>query len=316
MDTAETLTVALSAAARGWHVFPLRPGTKRPALHSQANCPGTGQCSDGHQGWEQRATTDADRIRAAWSHAAYNVGLATGPSGLCVIDLDTLKSGETTADIPQPWRSAGATSGEDALAIVAEDAGQELPGDTLTVRTPSGGWHLYYAAPEGLALRNTGGERGQGLGWKIDTRAWGGYVVAPGSQVDGQLYECAYDATPAPLPAWLAERLTPAPSPPATVTPIHTARGQRPRYLEAAIRAESAKIHQARNGERNAALYAGAVALGQLVAGEALSEVEHEEVLLAAAARHIALGAYSETQARQTIRSGRTAGAKRPRRIA
>lgn len=314
MDTAETLTAALSAAARGWHVFPLRPGTKRPALHSQANCPGTGSCADCHQGWEQRATTDADRIRAAWSHAAYNVGLATGPSGLCVIDLDTLKPGETPADISEPWKSAGATSGEDVLAIVAEDAGQELPGDTLTVRTPSGGWHLYYAAPQGVVLRNTGGERGQGLGWKIDTRAWGGYVVGPGSHVDGHRYDCVHETAPAPLPTWLAERLTPEPPPTATVTPIR--RGQRSRYLEAAIRAESAKIHQARNGERNAALYAGAVALGQLVAGETLSEVEHEEVLLAAAARHIALGAYSETQARQTIRSGRTAGAKRPRRIA
>jgi hypothetical protein len=314
MDTADTLTVALDAAARGWHVFPLRPGAKRPALHSQAHCPLTGPCANGHRGWEQRATTDPDRIRAAWAHAAYNVGVATGPSGLCVLDLDTLKPDETTADIPQPWKAAGATNGEDALAVVAEAAGQELPGDTLTVRTPSGGWHLYYTAPPGIELRNTSGERGQGIGWKIDTRAWGGYVVAPGSQVDGQRYECIYDGVTAPLPAWLVERLTPAPPPPATVTPIR--RGRRSRYLEAAIRAESAKVHDARNGERNAALYAGAVALGQLVAGGCLSEVEHEELLLAAAARHIALGAYSEAQARQTIHSGRTAGAKRPRQIA
>ncbi|WP_174855817.1 bifunctional DNA primase/polymerase, partial [Streptomyces rishiriensis] len=29
------LRAALDAAARGWHVFPLRPGTKRPALHGE-----------------------------------------------------------------------------------------------------------------------------------------------------------------------------------------------------------------------------------------------------------------------------------------
>ncbi len=35
------LTAALAAAGKGWHVFPLRPGTKRPALHGEATCPRT-----------------------------------------------------------------------------------------------------------------------------------------------------------------------------------------------------------------------------------------------------------------------------------
>jgi hypothetical protein len=103
-----------------------------------------------------------------------------------VIDLDTLKPGETKADIPQPWRGAGVRCGEDMLAAVAEQAGHEVPGDTLTVRTPSGGLHLYFRAPEGVALRKTEGDRGNGLGWKIDTRAWGGYMVARGSLIDGR----------------------------------------------------------------------------------------------------------------------------------
>jgi hypothetical protein len=202
------------------------------------------------------------------------------------------------------------------LAIVADEAGQELPGDTLTVRTPSRGLHLYYAAPSGTALRKTEGERGQGLGWKIDTRAWGGYVVAPGSIVDGRAYELLCDREPAPLPGWLTERLTPAPPPPAPVVPIRSASGRRSRYLEAAIRAEAAKVHTAPGGQRNAALYAAAVALGQLVAGGALSEQEHEAMLMSAAGRHLACGAYSERQAHQTIASGLRAGANRPRRIA
>lgn len=314
MDTRDSLTrAALAAVERGWHVFPLRPNTKRPALHGHHDCPHTGPCADGHQGWEQRATTDPDRIRAAWSQAPYNIGLATGPSGLCVIDLDTCKPGET---IPPEYARQNATSGEDVLAIVAEQAGQELPGDTLTVRTPSGGLHLHYAAPSHVELRNTGGEQGRGLGWKIDTRAWGGYVLAPGSLIDGRAYEPLYDGAPAPLPGWMVTALTPASLPPAPVAPIRPATGRRSRYLEAAIRAEAAKVHNAPKGQRNACLYAAAVALGQLVAGGALTEAEHGSVLLTAAGRHIGCGAYSEAQARSTIASGLKAGANRPRQIA
>ncbi|MFH9768891.1 bifunctional DNA primase/polymerase, partial [Streptomyces microflavus] len=70
----QLLTVALEAAERGWHVFPLRPRDKRPALHGETACPGTGECAAGHRKWEQRATTDPDRIRKAWSAGAFNVG--------------------------------------------------------------------------------------------------------------------------------------------------------------------------------------------------------------------------------------------------
>jgi hypothetical protein len=312
----QLLTAALAAAARGWHVHPLRPGMKKPALHGRADCPRTGICAAGHQGWEQRATTDPDRIRRAWTQAFYNIGLSTGPSGLCVIDLDRLKPDETEADIPARWKSAGATSGEDVLAIIADEAGQPLPGDTATARTPSGGLHLYYAVPAGVVLRNTEGDRGNGLGWKIDTRAWGGNVVAPGSITPDGRYEWLYDGPPAVLPTWLAERLTPAPPPAAPVLPIRPARGRRARYLEAAIRAEAANVHQAPRSQRNATLYAAALALGQLVAGGALTEAEHQSVLLTAATRHISEGAYSERQARQTIASGLRAGRNRPRHIA
>ncbi|WP_348650569.1 bifunctional DNA primase/polymerase, partial [Catellatospora sp. KI3] len=45
------MSAALAAAAAGWHVFPLTVGTKLPAITS----------------WEQRATTDPDRIRRCWS---------------------------------------------------------------------------------------------------------------------------------------------------------------------------------------------------------------------------------------------------------
>ncbi|MGW9479169.1 bifunctional DNA primase/polymerase [Saccharomonospora azurea] len=311
-DNAGTVAAALDAATRGWRVFPLAPGGKQPVLHGRERCFGTGPCVDGHRGWEQRSTFDTDRIRVAWSRAAYNIGLATGPSGLCVLDLDAPKPGEA---VPDELARQGVRSGEDMLAVVAEKAGQPVPSETLTVRTPSSGLHLYFTAPDGVQLRNTSGERGNGLGWKIDTRAWGGYVVAPGSRTAAGVYEFVYDGPVAPLPDWLVQRLVPAPPPTAPVTPIRPKAG-RSRYVEAAIRAEAIKVRDAARGQRNAALYTAAVALGQLVAGGALSEAEHTEVLLAAARGHINVGAYSETQARKTIASGLHAGMRRPRRIA
>lgn len=313
MSTASSLLpAALDAAARGWHVFPVRPGAKRPpALHGYDRCPGTGICEQGHQGWEQRASTDPARVRGAWSTGQFNIGLATGPSGLIVIDLDAAKPGESP---PPPWdQEPGIRSGQDVLADLAEQAGQPLPLDTLTVSTPSGGLHLYYRAPEQAALRNTAGTR---LGWKIDTRAHGGYVLAPGSIVDGRTYTITHDTDPAPLPGWLLARLRPAPLPPPPQRPAPVTSSRRDRYLQAAIVAETTKVTEAGTGQRNAALYAAAVALGQLVAGGALTETDVTEALLRAAHRHIDVGAYSHRQATHTIASGLRTGARRPRQVA
>jgi hypothetical protein len=308
------LAAALDAAGRGWPVFPLHPGTKRPALHGHARCPGHGPCADGHQGWEQRATTDPDRIRRAWSTAPFNIGLATGPAGLVVVDLDTRDHTDPDDVVPPRWAAYGATGGADVLAILAAEAGAKVPA-TRTVVTPSGGRHLYFTAPAGVVLRNTAGDRGTGLGWKIDTRAHGGYVVAPGSHTPDGAYRVAEDLAVAELPGWLAARLAPPPPPAVPAGPIRTGSGRRDRYLAVALRAETARVHDAPASQRNACLYVAAVALGQLVAGGSLPEHEARTTLLSAAARHLALRAYSPQQAEQTISSGLRAGAKRPRRI-
>ena len=64
------LAAALAVAARGWYAHPLLPGGKTSALHGERTCSHTGECAGGHVKWEQRATTDPDRIRAAWSAGA------------------------------------------------------------------------------------------------------------------------------------------------------------------------------------------------------------------------------------------------------
>lgn len=300
-------SAALAAAEHGWPVFPLMPGTKRPALHGYATCPRTGVCGAGHQGWEQRATTDPDRIRAAWSADVFNIGLATGPAGLVVIDLDVPKPGDQPA--PAPWDQAGTFTGEDVFLLLCDQAGQVPPVDTFTVATTSGGTHLYYRAPDGGTIRNSAGTA---LGWKIDTRARGGYVVAAGSIVAGRPYTAVFDYEPVPLPAWLADRLTaPPPLPPTGPVQVRN----RSAFVNAAVRNEVRAVESA-TVNRNAALFGAACALGELVAGGQLSEQEHRDALTAAASGHIAAGAYSARQAAQTIASGLRHGARRPRTVA
>jgi hypothetical protein len=305
---------AMAATEHGWRVFPLRAGSKHPALHGTDRCPGTGDCRDGHRTPEQRAVaTLSGRDRNGWRVKGWNVAIATGPSGLLVVDLDVPKP----EDKPRPdaWNMLGINEGRDVFAVVCEQAGQPVPWDTYTVRTPSGGTHLYFTAPQGVQLRNTGGDRGRGLGWKVDTRAWGGHVVAPGSVVDGQPYSVENDTAPRPLPQWLRERLTPPTLPKAPTAPVARVQGRRRAFLQAALDGEVKRVTSAQS-ERNWALYHASVALGQLVAGGSLSEQDVRATLLAAAAGHIADGAYSERQAHLTITSGLRAGAARPRRVA
>ncbi|MEV5779897.1 bifunctional DNA primase/polymerase [Streptomyces sp. NPDC052287] len=294
-DGSAQLTAALDAASRDWRVFPLIPGDKRPAV------------SD----WETRATTDPDRITQAWTAGAFNVGIATGPSGLIVIDLDKPKHPGDTP--PAAWAQHGVTDGADVLAVLCTGHSQPFPGDTYTVRTWSGGTHLYFLAPEGEPLRNTAGDSARGLGWKVDTRARGGLVVGAGSTVAGHPYKVTHPRPVAPLPGWLADLLRPAPLPPQTpITVALTGHGRRTAFLRSAINGEVERVTGSGPHEHNNALYVAAVALGQLVSGGELGEADVTGWLLTAA---LQVG-QGEREARRTIASGLRAGAQRPRTVA
>ncbi|MDI3344365.1 bifunctional DNA primase/polymerase [Streptomyces sp. AJ-1] len=285
------LSAALCAAERGWHIFPLRVGDKRPATTE----------------WESRATTDRERIRRCWSHAPYNIGVATGPSRLVVIDLDTAKGPD---DIPPAeWAEHGARDGADVFRFLAERHDEHLfAPETFGVATGSGGAHLYYAAPEGTELRNTAGK----LGWKVDTRAGGGYVVGPGSTVNHRPYEVTANVPVAVLPEWLTELLRPAPLPPQKPITVALAPDRRGKWLQSAINGELERVTGSGPDQHNNALYIASVALGQLVAGGELSEPEVTE-WLAAAALQVGQG---DREARRTIASGLRTGARRPRAVA
>jgi hypothetical protein len=260
------LRAALDAAARGWPVHPLRPGSKAPALHGATRCPRTGECADGHRTFEQRATLDPDRIRAAWTARPYNVGIATGPAGLLVVDLDTLKpkDGKDTPD------------GVSSFAALCERAGQPAPA-TRTIRTPSGGRHLYFAAPPGTRLGSTKGT----LAPKIDTRGWGGNLVAPGSITAAGPYTVLDDRPPAPLPTWLHTALTTPRTPtPVPFRPIPVRDASR--LAAIVLERETSAVAASSEGGRNAELLRAVRAVGRFVAWGDLDRTTVEQAFQAA----------------------------------
>ncbi|MFE1976619.1 bifunctional DNA primase/polymerase [Streptomyces hygroscopicus] len=280
------LRAALDAAERGWAVFPLRSGTKRPALHGEDSCPRIGDCAGLHRKWEDRATIDPNRIRRAWGDVPFNIGIATGPSGLVVVDLD----------VPKTKASADTPSGVTNFRALCERAGQAVP-TTLTVRTASGGQHLYFTAPAGARLGNSAGR----LGKRIDTRAWGGYVVGPGSTTPGGAYAVIDPAPVAPLPEWLYALLSPRQAARAVIDPPSartTARASR--YASTALTAETAAVQHAEEGERNATLLRAARALGRFIAWGDLPRSVVEDALQAAGE----WAGLPDAECRTTIRSG------------
>ncbi|GAA3841693.1 hypothetical protein GCM10022403_087300 [Streptomyces coacervatus] len=144
------VVAAINYALHGWKVFPLSPGSKEPL-------PGTRGFLD--------ATSDITTIVhwfGQWPKA--NVGIATdAESGIWILDVDPKNDG------PRSLEALRAGLGDESLM------------DTYTVRTPSGGLHLYYVWPDGARLpRKINLFKGQGMPG-IDLLGSGGYAVAPPS---------------------------------------------------------------------------------------------------------------------------------------
>lgn len=154
------LAAALDYAARGWPVFPLVPGGKKPVIPKPKG---------GNGGWHM-ATTDAAQIRAWWQRwPRANIGMPTGaPSGVIVIDEDPRNGG---------------------------DAAPLLLPPTLAATTPSGGRHFYYRYPaDGKRIpKDNGGKLARG----VDGLADGAYVVlAPSLLSDRTRYRWQDESQP------------------------------------------------------------------------------------------------------------------------
>lgn len=171
------LGAALRWAARGFRVFPLAEGTKDQPLVSHSI----------------EATTDVSIITAWWKDPVtgaernHNVGIST--TDMVVVDLDTRDGKQGVAN----YLGAGGTF------------------DTFTVRTPSGGFHLYFHGPDSATVANLLGSKNANSG--VDIRSHGGYVVAAGSETQaGQrtsqgAYTVEQDLSVAIVPDAIAGRL-------------------------------------------------------------------------------------------------------------
>lgn len=145
------LEYATKLAKMGFKVFPLRENDKRPLFKGSAQTQGT---------------TDLNQIRDIWTqHPNANIGIATG-DGLTVIDVDTI--------------TAHGVDGENSMLEYQVDNG--FINETLEVTTPTGGKHYYYLTDNEYSNKAS-------ILPGVDVRGLGGYVVGPGSTINGTLYE-------------------------------------------------------------------------------------------------------------------------------
>lgn len=182
--SAETpLAYALAYTQRGWPVFPLHT-----PIDDACSC---GHVCDraGKHPRTARGLLDASTERAqvcswwrTWPQA--NVGIACGPAGLAVVDVDPRHGGD-----------------ESLAELVAEHG--PLPATIETI-TGGGGRHLLFENPPGLIVKS------RTIAAGLDMKAGGGYICAPPSlHASGRRYEFEFSRHPkstplAPLPDWLA----------------------------------------------------------------------------------------------------------------
>lgn len=123
--------------------------------------------------WYNHATTDPDKIRSMWRMPViggefdYNIGVDC--TDMVVVDVDT-KEGKNGH---HEYVSLGGTY------------------ETLVIRTPTGGFHCYFQGPD---------SSNASIASAVDIRSHHGYVVGPGSTIDGVPYTVITDREPEWIP--------------------------------------------------------------------------------------------------------------------
>ena len=160
-------------------VFPIWP------LDTDLNC----TCAQGSScsapgkhpaitGWRQEAS-DNPAVTYAWSQEPRLSGCGWGllTDDLCVVDVDD----------PDPYALLTSLNAELSAAGYAP-----IPTDTYSVRTGSGGLHLYFVTTEDLRAATSVGVRPN-----VDLKGQGGYVVTPGSRHrSGNTYQAVEPVAP------------------------------------------------------------------------------------------------------------------------
>lgn len=161
-------------AAAGLHVFPFKliSGKKKPLVK-----------------WGTQATTDKKTIAewGSWWPDAW-VGVACKPSRLLVVDVDVK---HPPVSGPDNWAELTLASGDPPAAPAC------LYDRTTLIRTGSGGYHLWFANPEGIPGRDA---MLPGIDVKAAQGTFGGYAAAPPTPG----YEVLGLKEPMLVPGWLA----------------------------------------------------------------------------------------------------------------
>ena len=283
---------AVESAERGWFVFTTRPDGKEPRKGLS---------------WPIAATADLYRLSLARWRPGENYGVAAKPSGLVIIDLDQPKPGYV---LPQRWREwadePGIRDGSDVLAALADRHGVTEWPCTFTVRTPSGGMHLYYTAAAGRNIGN------RPLGPMIDVRGGGegdgGYVLGPGSVLNGKRYEVIDDQDPQPLPGWIADLLDPPRREDHVDRHGEDHVGHCGDRVAARLDGLIATVLDAVQGERNNALHWAGCRAAEMVSAGHLTEDQVHDTL----ARAAACAGLDDGEAYRTIASALRHGRSRP----
>ena len=282
LNGVEPLCAALAYASIGWQVFPVASVDQRTG---HCGCKQGPSCEVPGKHpivrWTERATRDTRQLSHWWRWQPYaNVGVATGQaSGLVVVDIDPGHGGDLTRN-------------------ALEASGHALP-PTITARTRSGGWHLFYRAPGDRHVANTTGSlAGVGPTPGIDVRADRGYIiVAPsvrpidpspqyGAPWLGRYAWVAGDDSLAAAPSWVIEPRLREPVA-SSRRPLSTDPGREPtKRAAAALDAEVRRVRHTGEGERNVALFQAAANLFEICntgwLDEAVVRAELTEAALAA----------------------------------
>lgn len=252
---AQRLSAALAYVRRGWPIIPLHDV-------SMGFC-SCGDTSEKHattsagkhplaKAWGLGALVDEDIVRSVFAgRPGMNFGIKTGlHAGVWTLDVDPKNGGDL------------------ALQELVKEHG-ELP-DTYTVRTGSGGRHLFWELPPDFTPTNSPGSLPAGL----DVRGEGGFVVGAPSRSGIGPYEVLLDIPVIRAPEWLENLIRPRVPTEREHTealahwdhPAAAAHGDRlTRYAWAAMVAEVGKLADAVPGRRGSTAHAVACSLIELV---------------------------------------------------
>lgn len=179
------IDAALNLAAKGWYVFPLRPGAKEPPYGFM---------------WSSEKTRDPEKIRNFFvQYPNCNYAVNPGIHGV-IVDLD--KATEKKPD---------KADGEDALIGLESEQSIDdwISVGGFQVRTPSKGRHLYLRTDKPLGNAHD-------LPKGIDIRGSAGYVVGPECEIIEGLceefdtpgtYAVEVDEPPKKIPGWILHKI-------------------------------------------------------------------------------------------------------------